>query len=102
MAIFRYLVRMVFVAFVCIGAYDELTHKKEAAAELIGHYHSFELGFTKLTGWKYHQKLKSDFWKKHAEDVVTYLAYAKFTIGVLALTTCSCFTGLLGLIYLVH
>lgn len=55
-----------------------------------------------MSGWKYHEKLSSSFWKNHAEDVVTYLSYAKFGLGLLALTLCNMCTGVLGLLYFVH
>ena len=102
MGVLRYLVRLTLVALICSGAYQDLMNRKEAAGELLGHYHTFELGFTKLTGWKYHEKLKSSFWKQHAEDVVAALSYTKFILGALALTICNLSTGVLGLIYFVH
>lgn len=102
MGLLRHLVRLAFVAFICVGAYQDYMNKKTAAKELVGHYHTFELGFTRLSGWRYHEKLSSSFWKHHAEDVIVYLSFAKLFLGVLALTICNMSTGVLGLIYFVH
>ena len=102
MGVLRYMVKLAFVAYICLGAYQDLNDKKTAAGELLGHYHTFELGFTKLTGWKYHEKLSSSFWKNHAEQIITILSYTKFALGVMALTFCNMSTGVLGLLYFIH
>ena len=90
------ILRVAFLAFFILRAFNDLQHAKTNAKELAKNYAVFDEHTKKLTGHSLPGYLSSSFVAKHAEEVVHYSMYAQLTFGFLAIFV-PCFTPLAAL-----
>lgn len=94
--------RSLFVAFLTLGALEQLQDTRGSSERFLKGYKTFQTSFKTKTSIKFHSKISHDEIEQHGEDIIKYCSYAIIGLGLLSLVFCSYMFIPLSLIFLLE